>query len=680
MKYNKCISKIGHDIFRIACVPEGVSKIGATFAVRSPEKFVKAKTRIIKTSEVFESKSVKIEIVQDGKKFSSKNLKIEWKKGEEVYKWHPGKVDHENLGGAFLSLDYLRREMFAKDNLPYDPMIGLDNYVMNPFRMVHMINKHLKAKLGKAWDDAVWQKELNNFLYGKKPEYLDKWHPEMIELLEKIKCYPPGFLSKNGVSIFLDDSLPYNVKEDWIEKLSDEMPQILYFICFGDDYKKGIGYLTEVLGAVPEIPEKLFGIWFSCFRVMGEKDFIKVKNDFDKYDLPLDVVVVDTDWHKYLWHGFDWNKKLFPNPERFAQWLKDNKLSAAFNVHPSYIPEKDSRLPEYLSKAEVEKNILDINSVPHPLHKDSQYIDLFIKKQAEAYFKIFHNPIEKQGCDIWWIDGSLTDERGRESTVWLNEVYYNGTNKREDGKKTVVFSRTFGLGSHRCSIAFSADTFSQWETLEEEVIYTSKSANSLLAYVSHDIGGFIKGEPDWMLNKPPDALFIRWTQFGCLSPIMRFHSDHGVREPWLYEKNTLDIIRNFLKFRKCLFPYFRKLMDIAHDTGVALCMPMYYEFPNDEEAYNADGQYMLGEAMLVSPVVREDGFVRTWFPKGRWIHCFTQRIISGPAVIEEYVPLDVMPVYVREGYEIPYTTLDDHETIFYCDPAMPLAKAMGLKI
>lgn len=651
MNWIKSITKINDNIFRVAAIPQDQKDIFPTFAVKNPKKFKPVKTVKEQSFEIYENKFLKISFIQDGRKFSSKNLLAQWQKNEKKYSWYPGKIDTENLGGAYLSLDYAKKEFFPNNNLPYNPMKGIDSYVCNPFMMVRIINKYLKKKLGKAWDDPVWQREIENLVNGRPPEYLDEWHPEILDMLEKIRSFPPGFLSKNGMSIFIDDSLPWNDKEKWIEKLPKEMPQILYFIFYDDDYQKGIKSLTEILGDVPYLPEWAMGIWFSCYRVMGEKEFKKIKQDFDKYNLPLDVVVVDNDWHKSRWHGFDWNEKLFPNPKRFAQWLKKENLHASFNVHPQYIPKDDSRLKEFIDATGASEVYLDKETAPHPLHSDCLSVNLFDKKQAIPYFEIFHKPIEDLGCDMWWIDGTLVDERGRESTTWLNEVYFNNSNKSSDKETQTVISRTFGLGSHRSSIAFTADTFSQWEVLELEVIYTSKAANSLLAYVSHDIGGFIK-DLDWEINKPPDELFLRWTQFGCFSPIMRFHSDHGIREPWKFKKSTLNIIRNFLFLRKCLMPYIMKYVNYAHKNGVSICRPLYYHFPNDENAYQYEKQYMLGDAILVSPVTSKDNIKETWIPEGKWSHCFIDRKVIGPTIIKEETPLNILPIYIKEGFEL----------------------------
>ena len=684
MEWIKRISQLSENVIRVECLQEHQKTVMPTFAIRHPEKFKPAKTKKVGKTETFSNKFFSIKFLQDEKKFSPKNLYVEWTKGDKKYLWKPGQKDKENLGGSFFSLDLCQEKLIPTNICPYDPMKGYESYSYGPFTLAQALLKEFRAKYGNDWSDPEWIKEFDSLIAGRPPKMIDKWTPEILKILKLIRQYPPGYLSRSGVSILLDNSLLYNLKKDWIEKDAKDKPQVLYFIYYGNDYKMGISLLTELLGPVPKVPEWIMGVWFSCWNKWGEKEFHQIKEKFDKYDLPLDVIVVDTDWHKYYWHGFDWNKKLFPNPERFGKWLRKNNLHSAFNVHPQYIPEKDSRLKEYLEVTKTSLKLLDAKTAPHKVQRGCQQIDLLDKKQALAYFDIFHKPVEKCGCDIWWVNGTMRDESGQESIAWLNEIYSKYTNQSSDRDTKIILSRGYGPGTHRSIILFTADAYSQWKVLEFEVNMTAKAANCLFTYVSHDIGGFMSGSPDWKINKPPDDLYIRWSQFGALSPIMKYHSHHGIREPWKYKKQTLNIVRNFLNFRKCLMPYLMNLVQETHKKGIAICRPMYYEFPEEENAHRFETQYMLGDAILVSPVTRENGVVTTWFPKGKWYHCFTERVVEGPNIIEEKVPLELMPVYVRERHTIPYkqkgSKKDKKNNLYqYTPEKIPLIIRMGIK-
>jgi alpha-glucosidase (family GH31 glycosyl hydrolase) len=320
-------------------------------------------------------------------------------------------------------------------------------------------------------------------------------------------------------------------------------------------------------------------------------------------------------------------------------------------VHPQYLPAEDTRLPEFLRKTGAQRNKVEAADALHEYNVGRHEVDLFDQQQADAYMDVFHRPIEQEGgCDMWWVDGTLIDNKGRDATAWLNELYCIAGKKkrhRPGDHDEVVLSRTHGLGAHRSTLHFTGDTLSQWPVLEHEVRITPLASNALLAYESHDIGGFYPGHTSWKQNKPPDDLMVRWTQFGCLSPIMRLHSDHGIREPWRFKATTLDIMRRFLHFRRLLQAYLQRLADEANRSGVGLCRPMYYEFPEEEQAFNRPLQYMLGDALLVAPVTDPEGQSELWFPPGEWRHCFYDRLITGPCQIKEFVPLAYAPVYVR---------------------------------
>jgi len=661
MKWTYQIAVLHPNLVRVACLPEGQKKVEPTFAVRDPERFRPVKVRATNGRVEWKNACFRIHLHQDGSQFSGHNLSVEWVCDGQTRSWRPGELDHENLGGNFHALDLLSEERAARGTRPFDPMKGPDAYVNNPGRPVYFLLTTLARHLGRQATSEEFLTEYANFVNGKPPKVLDRWPREFGAILDSSRLHPPGYLSRAGASVFLDSSLPWDPQRDWIRKRKTPQreQQVLYLLHYGRDFKSGVSLIADLLGPIPTIPEWILGVWFSCYRVMGEKEFVKLKNDFDKYDLPLDVVVVDTDWHRAYWHGFDWNKKLFPDPKRFARLLKDKDLHTAFNVHPEYIPKGDSGLPEFLRRTGAEEVYTDDATAPFPNHKNCLPIDMLDRDQALAYFDVFHPKIEKTGCDLWWIDAIAREDLGHGYTTFLNETYHLHAQKAASDYPRVVLSRAYGLGAHRSTLLFTGDTLSQWATLEQEVVVTQKAANCLLSYVSHDLGGFSKGSREWKINKPSDDLFIRWCQFGAFSPVFRLHSDHGVREPWKFRKKTLQIVRKFLWFRKCLTPYLLDLVREANATGVSLCRPMYYEFPEYEESYAYEKQYMLGPALLVSPVTNAGGWATMWFPPGVWQHAFQERVVMGPAVLCERVAIDDMPVYVRVGFPVDHLTLGD---------------------
>jgi alpha-D-xyloside xylohydrolase len=160
------------------------------------------------------------------------------------------------------------------------------------------------------------------------------------------------------------------------------------------------------------------------------------------------------------------------------------------------------------------------------------------------------------------------------------------------------------------------------------------------AHWSQDIGGF-GGDPS-------PELYIRWAQCGFLSPQSRIHGATA-RDPWLFGEEALRLFRRYARFRSRLVPYLYSYAWDAAETGIPLMRPMVLEFPEDPAGYAFDLQYCLGRELLVSPVVRADGQVTTYLPRGRWMDWWSGAALEGSMTIRRQVPLEEIPLYVREN-------------------------------
>jgi alpha-glucosidase (family GH31 glycosyl hydrolase) len=402
-----------------------------------------------------------------------------------------------------------------------------------------------------------------------------------------------GILSREGWFLLDDSWSPLWGKsrdEDWVKENPDEHLQDLYFFAYGKDYKHVLKEYITLTGKIPMLPRYAFGIWYSRYWPYTDTELKEIVNRFRTEKIPLDVLVIDVDWHLYGWEGYDWNPQYFPKPEEFLKWLKEQNVRVTLNNHPaSPLPTEDS----HHSAACKVAGITGENA------KKPIYWDLSNKNLAKAFVEAVHWPLEKMGVDFWWIDGNpVVYMKGLNSTLWTAKVYYDGTGKwrkDEERERPLIFSRYGGLGQHRYPIGFSGDTYSQWEVLNYQIKYTARAGNVLFPYWSHDIGGFLgkKIEPE---------LYVRWCQFGVFSPVVRLHSDHGYRLPWDYGDEVKNIVKEYFILRHKLFPYIYTYSRIVHDTGLPLCRPLYIEYPDLEEAYLYDYEYLFGKDILVAPI------------------------------------------------------------------------------
>jgi alpha-glucosidase (family GH31 glycosyl hydrolase) len=159
-----------------------------------------------------------------------------------------------------------------------------------------------------------------------------------------------------------------------------------------------------------------------------------------------------------------------------------------------------------------------------------------------------------------------------------------------------------------------------------------------------------------------DHLMARWVQLGCFSPFLRLHSSDSpfnTREPWAFSSESHSTCAKFLQFRHRLVPYLYSVNADSTDSYKSLVEPVYYDYPERDEAYAHRNQFMFGSELLVVPVVSPTssvtklGKAKGWLPPGRWVDIFEGLVYEGDRVLSFYRSLDKYPVFAKEGAIIP---------------------------
>ena len=227
-----------------------------------------------------------------------------------------------------------------------------------------------------------------------------------------------------------------------------------------------------------------------------------------------------------------------------------------------------------------------------------------------------------------------------------------------NGKRPMFFSRYAGLGSHRYPVGFSGDTVTTWESLDFQPYFTANASNAGYGWWSHDIGGHMLGYRD-------DELQIRWLQLGVLSPINRLHSTKDIfagKEPWNLRKDLCEIYKEWLRFRHKLFPYLYTMNYCNYKDLRPLILPMYYYYPECENAYNYKNQYFFGSEFFVAPITSpnnknsELGSVDVWFPEGLWFDFFSGLCYKGNQTLKVHRNLEEYPIFAKAGAIIPMSS------------------------
>jgi alpha-glucosidase len=477
----------------------------------------------------------------------------------------------------------------------------------------------------------------------------------------------PGLLSRDGWVMVDDSAGPLFDNSDWpwaIERPAGQR-QDWYLFAYGHDYRTALADYIRVAGRIPLPPRFAFGIWWSRYWAYTDEELQQLVMQFHDHNVPLDVLVIDMDWHPTFgvrwwenkkddagqtlgWTGYTWNNLYFPNPPEFLGWLHSQGLKVTLNMHPaSGVQPFEQAYPAMARAMGVD-----------PAAKKYIPFDIADKKFATNYMDILHHPLEKEGVDFFWLDWqqeNRTSIFGLNPTWWLNYVHF--TDMEREGKRPLIYHRWGGLGNHRYEIGFSGDVLSDWSSLAFQPEFTATAANVGYGYWSHDIGGHIPGVVG-------PELYTRWLQWGAFSPILRTHmskSPLAERRVWAFPEEYAEIMRDAVLLRHSLVPYIYTAGRDTYDSGISICHPLYYDYPEAPEAYNANaaGEYAFGDEFIVAPVTTPlDSASQLakrsiWIPEGDWIEWPTGAHLHGPALMDRTFRLDEIPVYARAGAIVP---------------------------
>jgi alpha-D-xyloside xylohydrolase len=192
-----------------------------------------------------------------------------------------------------------------------------------------------------------------------------------------------------------------------------------------------------------------------------------------------------------------------------------------------------------------------------------------------------------------------------------------------------------------------------------------------------DIGGYLYGG---LPQAQQEALWMRWLQFGALSPIMRDQlGNMGYDAVYLWSNaRTEAAFRFYAHLHQSLFPYLYAAARTAHLTGLPIMRHLFLAYPHDPRVYALNDVYLLGPDLLVAPVTAPGATSRqVYLPAGRWVDYWTGAVMAGGHTVSAAAPLDRIPLFVRGGALLP-TLVDPGDTLAPAtDPAVHEAGAPG---
>ncbi len=466
----------------------------------------------------------------------------------------------------------------------------------------------------------------------------------------------PFYLTNCGYGVFVNqpERVEFEVATEKVSRVQFSVAgeSLEYFLIYGATPKEILEKYTVLTGRPALPPAWTFGLWLST-SFTTNYDEATVNGFLDGMqtrDLPLSVFHFDCFWMRaFHWCDFEWDPAVFPDPKGMLARLHDRGLKVCVWINP-YIAQRSKLFAEGQARGYLLKRkdgsvwqwdlwqpgmaIVDFTN-PDACTWYASHLTRLMDMGVDSFKTDFGERIPTQ--DVQWFDESDPERMHNYYSFLYNQIVFNTLQAHSNS--ATVFARSATSGSQQFPVHWGGDCDSSFESMAESLRGGLSLCLSGFGFWSHDIGGFE--------GMPPLEVYKRWIAFGLLSSHSRLHGSTSYRVPWLFDDESVDVLRHFTKLKYRLMPYlFQKAVE-AHNTGIPMMRAMMLEFPSDPMCDALDRQYMLGDSLLVAPVFRSDDTVTYYVPTGTWTEFLTGKTVTGGRCITEKHDFLSVPLLVR---------------------------------
>ena len=497
----------------------------------------------------------------------------------------------------------------------------------------------------------------------------------------------PFMISNRGYGFFWNNPAIGTVtfatnKTEWHAKSTKKMD---YFITAGDTPADLERNYSATTGRTPMMPEFGLGYWQCKLRYRNQEEILKVAREHKRRGLPMDAIVVDF-FHWSMQGDFKFEKRDWPDPAAMVKELKEMGIETVVSVWPT-IDERSENFGEMSSKGYLVRTARGNGNHMTWMGNTIFYDPTNPGARKFVWEKCKQNYYDL-GIRIFWLD-EAEPEYGPYD--FDNYRYYAGpalqcTNiyplmyakgfydglKQSGEKEIMSLVRCAWAGSQKYGVlTWSGDIHSSFRAMREQLQAGLSMGLAGIPWWTSDIGGFVGGD---ITDPGFQELLLRWFAWGAFCPVFRMHGErspwyereeefiNNVRqltsgqdnEVWSFGEENYEILKSFLFIREKLRPYIRECMRQASECGAPVMRPLFYDFPDDKMAWEMEDAYMFGPDLLVAPVMEAGVKTReVYLPKGaNFVESYTGKVYEGGQKVEAKAPLNVIPVFVREGKEI----------------------------
>lgn len=495
----------------------------------------------------------------------------------------------------------------------------------------------------------------------------------------------PFYMTNRGYGVFVDstDHVSFEVASEKVEYVGFSVPgeRMRYYFFYGPTPKDIIREYTDLTGRPALPPAWSFGLWLSTsfttnYREETTSSFI---DGMFERDIPMKVFHFDCFWMKaFHWCDFEWDQECFPDIRGTLRRYHDKGLKICVWINP-YIAQGTPFFKEANEKGYLIRRADGKGSWQTDNWQAGMGVVDFTNPAATKWYTDKLRTLLEDGVDCFktdfgeripsvnvkYYDGSDPQAMHNYYTYLYNKAVFELLKEVKGEKEAVLFARSATAGCQQFPVHWGGDCFANYPSMAETIRGGLSFAMSGFAFWSHDISGFES-------TATPD-LYKRWAAFGLLSSHSRLHGSNSYRVPWLFDEEACEVVAHFSRQKCTMMPYLYAKAIEAHRFGTPVMRPMVFEFTDDPAVPYLDSQYMLGEALLVAPILREDGVCQYYLPKGTWTHFQSGEVRAGGSWQEDTYGYFSLPLYVKENTLMAVGT-EDHE------PDYDYANRMNLRL
>lgn len=468
----------------------------------------------------------------------------------------------------------------------------------------------------------------------------------------------PMYLSSRGYGLLVDSGMAteFDMCQSTHSCVQIVVPDDLidYYVIAGPTPGEVLDRYNQ-LTSRPSLPPKwAFGTWISSgFFVDTQEKVLERARMIRERGIPCDVLHLDCYWQvDGNWSDLQWDRTNFPDPDSMLADLSQQGFRVCLWIN-SYISAQSPLFAEAAERGYLlrrQDGSAYVADVWHGTYPACGIVD-FTRAEATAWFQGLLRPLLQQGAAVFKTDfaegvpvdavasnGMTGAELHNVYSLMFNDAVADVT--REVNGHEMVWARSSFLGGQRHSAQWGGDTNATYPAMGSTLRGGLSHGLSGIPFWSHDAGGFT--------GTPTPDLYIRWAQFGALSPLVRLHGTTS-RLPWDFPPAAEQAATEALRLRYRLMPYLYSAAVESARTGLPMMRALLVDAPDDPAAWLADLEYCVGTDLLVAPMIDPDGTRQVYLTAGEWVDWWTGQVYQGGRHVRVSTPLERLPLFARNG-------------------------------